>query len=109
MLVEFDKLKRDYQEHQHEIHSKLVAIMSDRLAVHSAAVRSIDWEAKTPVTRDYAILLVKECTTLHKVLSKYLSDSVVYMIMTQVVDAIRTKIGDEYAKVELKSEDGKKR
>lgn len=34
MLVEFDKLKRDYQEHQNEIHSKLVAIMSDRLQVH---------------------------------------------------------------------------
>lgn len=35
MLTEFDKLKRDYQEHQNEIHSKLVAIMSDRLVVHS--------------------------------------------------------------------------
>ena len=35
MLTEFDKLKRDYQEHQNEIHFKLVAIMSDRLIVHS--------------------------------------------------------------------------
>lgn len=35
MLTEFDKLKRDYQEHQNEIHSKLVAIMSDRLQVHA--------------------------------------------------------------------------
>lgn len=35
MLIEFDKLKRDYQEHQNEIHSKLVAIMSDRLQVHA--------------------------------------------------------------------------
>jgi hypothetical protein len=55
MLVEFDKLKRvreiiivipsaifirlltssqDYQEHQNEIHSKLVAIMGDRLNAH---------------------------------------------------------------------------
>lgn len=34
MLIEFDKLKRDYQEHQNEIHSKLVAIMSDRLQIH---------------------------------------------------------------------------
>lgn len=34
MLIEFDKLKRDYQEHQYEIHAKLVAIMGDRLAVH---------------------------------------------------------------------------
>lgn len=34
MLTEFDKLKRDYQEHQNEIHSKLVAIMGDRLMLH---------------------------------------------------------------------------
>jgi vacuolar protein sorting-associated protein 54 len=52
ILVEFDKLKRvcsfllsdegpnsgcvcqDYQEHQNEIHAKLIAIMGDRLSVH---------------------------------------------------------------------------
>ncbi|KAL6301781.1 Vps54-like protein-domain-containing protein [Sparassis latifolia] len=34
MLVEFDKLKRDFQEHQNEIHAKLIAIMGDRLSVH---------------------------------------------------------------------------
>lgn len=56
MLVEFDKLKRvsrlahpllvdksseldthvlqDYQEHQNEIHQKLIAIMGDRLSAH---------------------------------------------------------------------------
>ena len=64
MLTEFDKLKRvcsalspllrlplrsaqrarvlmwqDYQEHQNEIHAKLVAIMSDRLAVHCGSLR----------------------------------------------------------------------
>lgn len=39
MLIEFDKLKRDYQEHQNEIHAKLVAIMADRLAVHCGELR----------------------------------------------------------------------
>jgi len=55
MLVEFDKLKRvrlvackvvalltiryrylakDFQEHQNEIHSKLIAIMGDRITAH---------------------------------------------------------------------------
>jgi vacuolar protein sorting-associated protein 54 len=55
MLVEFDKLKRvsalidnfcasfvlndaaslqDFQEHQQEIHAKLIAIMGDRLTAH---------------------------------------------------------------------------
>ncbi len=39
MLTEFDKLKRDYQEHQYEIHAKLVSIMSDRLVVHCKSLR----------------------------------------------------------------------
>lgn len=39
MLVEFDKLKRDYQEHQHEIQDKLVVIMGDRLAVHCRSLQ----------------------------------------------------------------------
>ena len=38
MLVEFDKLKRDYQEHQNEIHQKLIAIMGDRLSAHIKAL-----------------------------------------------------------------------
>ena len=70
---------QDYQEHQNEIHAKLVAIMSDRLSVHCSALRAIDWEA-TPqrdAPNGYAELLVKETATLHKVLSKYLAQSTV--------------------------------
>lgn len=53
MLTEFDKLKRDYQEHQNEIHSKLVAIMGDRLMLHcktlevSSFIRTYKREANT--------------------------------------------------------------
>lgn len=32
-------MTQDYQEHQNEIHAKLVAIMSDRLAVHCGSLR----------------------------------------------------------------------
>jgi vacuolar protein sorting-associated protein 54 len=93
MLTEFDKLKRDYQEHQNEIHAKLVAIMSDRLAVHVGSLRvsllsvsttgadeqEINWEAvpEKAGPRPYAEMLVKETATLHKVLSKYLAPSTV--------------------------------
>lgn len=39
LLVEFDKVKRDYQEHQNEIHSKLVSIMGDRVNVHCRSLQ----------------------------------------------------------------------
>ncbi|WWC68573.1 uncharacterized protein I206_102503 [Kwoniella pini CBS 10737] len=111
MLTEFDKLKRDYQEHQNEIHAKLVAIMSDRLAVHVGSLREIDWEA-TPnrdAPRPYAEMLVKETATLHKVLSKYLAASTVDSVMSEVITAIVHRLSEEYSKIEFKSEEAKKR
>jgi len=79
MLVEFDKLKRDYQEHQNEIHAKLVAIMGDRLAAHIKSLNAIRWDAPPakPGVNEYMELLVKETVTLHKVLSRYLASAVV--------------------------------
>ncbi|WRT65756.1 uncharacterized protein IL334_002704 [Kwoniella shivajii] len=111
MLTEFDKLKRDYQEHQNEIHAKLVAIMSDRLAVHVGSLREIDWEATSSKDgpRPYAEMLVKETATLHKVLSKYLAGSTVEVVMSEVIGAIVHRLSEEYGKVEFKSEEAKKR
>ncbi|WVR03759.1 hypothetical protein IAU60_000754 [Kwoniella sp. DSM 27419] len=111
MLTEFDKLKRDYQEHQNEIHAKLVAIMSDRLAVHVGSLREIDWEVAPAkdAPRPYAEMLVKETATLHKVLSKYLAASTVENVMSEVVGAIVHRLSEEYGKVEFKSDDAKKR
>ncbi|WWC60373.1 uncharacterized protein I303_102944 [Kwoniella dejecticola CBS 10117] len=111
MLTEFDKLKRDYQEHQNEIHAKLVAIMSDRLAVHVGSLREIDWEATAArdAPRPYAEMLVKETATLHKVLSKYLAASTVDSVMSEVISAIVHRLSEEYSKIEFKSEEAKKR
>lgn len=37
--------RQDYQEHQNEIHAKLIAIMGDRLSAHikTLQVRSVDF------------------------------------------------------------------
>lgn len=52
---------------------------------------------------------MKEITTLHKVLYKYLAISSVHTIMGRVLEATNQKLGEEYGKIELKSEDAKKR
>lgn len=105
MLTEFDRLKRvgtsscspltplncsfvqDYQEHQNEIHAKLVAIMGDRLAVHINSLQSIDWNTPlaNPGINDYMEVLIKETVTLHKLLSRYLSVSVVEVSIALLV------------------------
>lgn len=112
MLVEFDKLKRDYQEHQNEIHSKLVAIMGDRLAAHIKALQAVKWETVTaggPDPNDYMKLLVKETVTLHKVLSRYLASVVVEFVMSQVFAAINHRLSEEYTRIELPSREAKEK
>ena len=112
ILIDFDKLKRDYQEHQYEIHAKLVAIMGDRLAVHCSALQEIDWEVERageggPTA--YMQTLVKETATLHKVLYKYLPGSALETVMLQVLSAINSRLAEEYGKIVIKSDEARER
>ncbi|KAF8559658.1 Vps54-domain-containing protein [Imleria badia] len=111
MLVEFDKLKRDFQEHQNEIHSKLVAIMGDRISAHVKSLQAVNWEVprQGDGVNDYVELLVKETVTLHKVLSRYLSAPIVEYVMSQVFAAINHRISEEYGQIELQSQEAKDR
>lgn len=110
MLVEFDKLKRDFQEHQNEIHAKLIAIMGDRITAHIKSLQGVNWDApKQNDGHDYMELLVKETVTLHKVLSRYLAAPTVEHVMSQVFAAINHRLSDEYLKVELQSQEAKDR
>lgn len=110
ILADFDKLKRDYQEHQYEIHAKLVAIMGDRLAVHCQTLQAIDWEKQTSRTPNpYMETLVKETGTLHKVLIKYLPGSALEMVMMQVLSAINSRLADEYGRLVIVSDDARQR
>jgi len=109
--VEFDKLKRDYQERQNEIHSKLIAIMADRLGVHCKSLHDIQWDQPAPKAgpNPYMEVLVKETVTLHKVLSKYLAEQSVEIIMSQVFAAINHRLSEEYGKIELPNQEAKTR
>ncbi|KAJ3993958.1 vacuolar protein sorting-associated protein 54 [Lentinula boryana] len=128
ILIEFDKLKRDYQEHQHEIHAKLIAIMGDRLSAHIKSLQArvifyllhllaphvphaINWNIPKAGggINDYIELLVKETVTLHKVLSRYLSAAVVEEVMSQVFAAINHRLSEEYSKIELPHVEAKSR
>ncbi|PPQ93257.1 hypothetical protein CVT25_015255 [Psilocybe cyanescens] len=111
LLVEFDKLKRDYQEHQNEIHSKLVAIMGDRLNEHIKSLKNVNWSVPKPGggINNYMELLVKETVTLHKVLSRYLSPSVVEYVMTQVFAAINHRLSEAYGVIDLPDQEAKTR
>ncbi|KAJ3504343.1 hypothetical protein NMY22_g17957 [Coprinellus aureogranulatus] len=112
MLVEFDKLKRDYQEHQNEIHAKLIAIMDERLTNHINGFRGIDWTAapnpEAPVN-SYMLKLVEETSMLHKVLSRYLPSSIVEFVMSEVLAAINHRLSKEFGDIDLPNQQAKNR
>ena len=111
LTTEFDKLKRLYQDHQSGIHDKLVDIMSGRAAAHVNNMRKIDWDraSKNQAVNDYMLTLIKETTTLHKVLSKHLPETTVQTIMVPVMDSYREQLGRALSELGLKTPEGKER
>ncbi|CAG8766240.1 11815_t:CDS:2, partial [Gigaspora rosea] len=101
----------DYINHQSEIHSKLVSIMNDRLVVHLRSFQSTNWDESD--TKDgpnpYMESLVKETTTLHKVLNKYLPLEILQNVMSDVFKSSNAKIAEEIAKVNIQTPVGKER
>ena len=68
--------------------------MGDRLAIHISSLQSIDWDTSPAKsgTNDYMEVLVKETVTLHKLLSRYLSASVVEVSVTLLSDLQRPEL-----------------
>lgn len=109
LMGEFDKVRRLYQEHQASISDKLVDIMAGRAAIHVKSMRNINWEAPSTITvNPYMEVLARETTTLHKVLSKFLSPSTVHMIMVPVFQSYKEQWGKAFRDVVV-TENGKQR
>ena len=111
LMVEFDKVKRLYQEHQSGINDKLVDIMSGRATMHVNIMKKINWDApsSTQAVSPYMETLVKETTLLHKVLSKHLPEMTVRMIMDPVFSSYREQWGKAFQDVDAETVAGKER
>lgn len=84
LLSDFDRIIGDFRDHQNELYMNLVNIMVDRLGTHANHLvvllpnQGINWD--NPEQKDFSSdtisvpmsVLVKETTTLHKVISKFL-------------------------------------
>ncbi|KAI0871319.1 Vps54-like protein-domain-containing protein [Hypoxylon argillaceum] len=105
LMGEFDKVRRQFQEHQNNIYDKLVEIMSGRAAIHAKTIKGIAWEQETESTVNiYMETLVKETVTLHRVLTKHLPEGTVQLIMTPVFDSYKSQVGNSFQALEAKNE-----
>lgn len=113
LMTEFDKMKREYQEHQAGINDKLVDIMTARATTHVGNMRKVNWDvedlALNKSVNGYMEVLVKESMTLHKVLSRHLPDMTVRMIMDPVFGSYKEQFGQAFQDLEVRSASGKER
>jgi vacuolar protein sorting-associated protein 54 len=103
---------QDYTEHQKQIYAKLVSIMGDRLTIHMKAMNATPWAQQGPADgkpNQYMQALVKDLVTLHKVLSKYLSNDVLQGIVGQVVEIYNSRIEEELQNLPITSSAAKHR
>ncbi|KAG6009680.1 hypothetical protein E4U21_001744 [Claviceps maximensis] len=110
LMGEFDKIRRLLQEHQSNIHQKLVDIMNGRAALHAKSMRNIDWDtSEADSVHAYMEILAKETTTLHRVLTKHLPDNSIQMIMAPVFASYKDQLGAPLREASPKTEAGRQR
>ncbi|KAF9434435.1 hypothetical protein BGZ76_008015 [Entomortierella beljakovae] len=122
MLAEFDRILRDFQEHQNEIHSKLVSIMTERLAFHMRSMdnpNEVDYDALNKPAQQLAngggnvnafmVGLVKDAITLHKVLSRFLPATSMRRVIDEVLQIFTTRLEEEIPNLPITTPLGKTR
>jgi vacuolar protein sorting-associated protein 54 len=109
-LAEFDNVKRLLQDQQVSIHDKLIDIMSNRATVHVRNMQKIIWDNDTTTQVSPNMeTLTKETVMLHKVISKYLHEISVRMIMTPVFESYKEQVGKVFKEAAVKTAAGKAR
>ncbi|KAK9765317.1 hypothetical protein K7432_006451 [Basidiobolus ranarum] len=114
LLTEFDRVLRDFKEHQSELHEKLITIMKERATVHCRSLKAINWDTPAEANTEekpnrYMEIIVKETTTLHKVLSKYLPSETILSVMSRVTAMYESRLKEAIEELEITTEGGKER
>lgn len=89
-LIELDRLRQEYAEHQERVLTKFVAIMGELIA-HSAAntgLRETDWDALGSAACRFVEEVIKGTTTMHRVLYQILPPTQIQDIFNRVFDLL---------------------
>ncbi|KAJ8128913.1 hypothetical protein O1611_g4718 [Lasiodiplodia mahajangana] len=106
-VMEFDKVKRLYQEHQDGIHDKIIEIMSLLAASHVRTMKNIDWDNGQKNLRPYMASLAKDTASLHRILRKNVSERTARRLMTLVFASYKEQLGDAFWEADPKTELGR--
>eukprot|EP00271_Cylindrocystis_brebissonii_P015081 TRINITY_DN3704_c0_g1_i1.p1 TRINITY_DN3704_c0_g1~~TRINITY_DN3704_c0_g1_i1.p1 ORF type:complete len:1545 (+),score=298.01 TRINITY_DN3704_c0_g1_i1:716-5350(+) len=114
VLTEIDRVGQDLRIHRDEVHSKLVAIMRERMLYHLKALSTMGEFWSKPDDNDklasqFARALTKEVGVLQRILSPLLPDAALRSIFTRVVAAFHLQLADAFLKIDLVTPQAKRR
>lgn len=98
-IVEFDEIKRLYQEHQNRMHNKLVEIMSRLAGSHIKALKNIDWDDGQKDVHPYMAALAKDTMSLHRNLTKIMPKETVRMVMIPIFLSYKLQLGQAFQEI----------
>lgn len=100
----YDHVISEYKDHQSLIYTKLISLMNDRVQLHCKLIATIDWSEplKNKSCHPYMESLVKETTTISRVLQRYLPELQVSIMLSQIFDNYKTHLINLYSKLEIK-------
>ena len=108
-LMEFDRVKLAYQEHQIGIHEKLIEILTKRATAHTTTMRKISWDDQDVAAEpnEYMETICRETLTLSKVMNKHLPGPVVDSIMNPIFQSYQYQFTQVFKDIPIKSENGR--
>ncbi|ORX83775.1 hypothetical protein BCR32DRAFT_291757 [Anaeromyces robustus] len=111
LLNDLDRYSRDYDNHQAEIYDKLISIMNGKLETHCKSFQAMDWELSEVPTQPnvYMLLMVKDLTSLYRLLSKIIPIEILQNIMKEVLTSYTSRLEKELSTVEIYSSNAKNR
>eukprot|EP00658_Telonema_sp_P-2_P006064 TRINITY_DN12303_c0_g1_i3.p1 TRINITY_DN12303_c0_g1~~TRINITY_DN12303_c0_g1_i3.p1 ORF type:complete len:246 (-),score=69.93 TRINITY_DN12303_c0_g1_i3:98-835(-) len=91
LLVELDRIAKDYVEHRSEIYTKIVQIMKDRIDFWCNSIKGagqdMSW-VKSPDHGPYMLGILNDTTKLFKVLMLYLPPEQLKLILQQITSLL---------------------
>jgi hypothetical protein len=111
LLNDLDRYAKDYDNHQTEIYDKLISIMNGKLESHCKSFQAMDWEQPEIPTKPnvYMLLMVKDLTSLYRLLSKIIPIEILQKIMKEVLTSYTSRLEKELETVEIYSSNAKNR
>ncbi|GAM27278.1 hypothetical protein SAMD00019534_104530 [Acytostelium subglobosum LB1] len=104
LLNGFDKIIQDYSSHRSEIFEKFVVILKERSLSQMKALSTLDLKNDTmPIPSPPIASLVKDFTTLHKLLNALLPPDQMFKVFTNIYYMLNNILVESIQRLELNS------